>query len=59
MKFSEAVELYVADMRRYSRINSNRTELGYRDRLYKHGEDMGNRDPGTTARSDIKRTLSR
>ena len=59
MKFSEAIELYVADMRRYGRINSDRTELGYRDRLNKHGADMRNRDPRTTGRNDVKRTLSR
>jgi integrase/recombinase XerC len=59
MKFSQAIELYVKDMRRYGRINSDRTEDSYRHRLYKHGEDIGNRDPRTVGRNDIKRTLSR
>lgn len=59
MKFSQAIELYVADMRRYGRINSDRTEDSYRHRLYKHGEDIANRDPRTVGRNDIKRTLSR
>jgi len=59
MRFDRAVEVYVADMRRYGRINSDRTENSYRDRLYVHGEDIRNRDPRTTGRNDIKRTLER
>jgi integrase len=59
MKFSQAIEIYVADMRRYGRINSDRTERSYRARLYVHGEDIGNRDPRTAGRNDIKRTLER
>jgi integrase/recombinase XerC len=59
MKFSQSIELYVADMRRYGRINSDRTEHSYRMRLENHGEDIGNRDPRTVGRNDIKRTLER
>lgn len=59
MKFSQAIELYVKDMRRYGRINSDRTEHSYRHRLYVHGEDIRNRDPRTVGRNDIKRTLGR
>jgi site-specific recombinase XerD len=59
MKFSQAIEVYIEDMRRYGRINSDRTEQSYRHRLYKHGEDIANRDPRTVGRNDIKRTLSR
>jgi integrase/recombinase XerC len=59
MKFSEAVDLYIVDRRRYGRINSDRTEASYRARLYAHGEDVGNRDPRTVSRPDIKRTLER
>jgi len=59
MRFSDAIELYVADMRRYGRINSDRTEASYRHRFYAHGEDLRNRDPRTTGRDDIKRTLRR
>jgi integrase len=59
MRFDKAVDLYVADMRRYGRINSDRTETNYRARLETHAGDVGNRDPRTVGRNDIKRTLSR
>jgi integrase/recombinase XerC len=59
MSFSRAIDLYLSDMRGYGRINSDKSELSYRTRLYSHGEDIGNRDPRTTGRNDVKRTLSR
>ncbi len=59
MRWADAIELYVADMRRYGRMNSDRTENSYRSRLYVLGEDIGNRDPRTVGRDEIKRTLSR
>ena len=59
MKFSAAVDQYVRDMWAYGRMNSAKTEEGYRHRLNAHGADIGNRDPRTVGRADIKRTLSR
>ena len=59
MQFARAIDLYLADMRRYGRINSDKSELSYRARLDCHGSDIGNRDPRTSGRNDIKRTLSR
>jgi integrase len=59
MTFDQAVEVYARDMRRYGRINSDRTERSYRARLADHGRDVGNRDPRTVGRSDVKRTLGR
>jgi integrase len=59
MNFAQATELYVKDMRRYGRINSDRTEHSYRHRLACLQTDIGNRDPRTVGRNDIKRSLSR
>jgi integrase/recombinase XerD len=59
VRFSRAVDLYVADQRAEGRINSPNTEREYRGALDRHGEDVGNRDPAYTNRDDVKRTLSR
>ena len=59
MKFSEAVDLFVADMRSQGRITSDATERSYRSILVRHGEDITNRDPSYVGRDDIKRTLRR
>jgi len=59
VRFTEAIDAFIADWRREGRINSDRTEVAYRSRLMAHAEDVGNRDPRTVGRSDIKRTLSR
>lgn len=59
MKFSEAVDLYIADMLSAGRITSARSERSYRDPLNLHGEDAGNRDPRVLNRADVKRTLAR
>lgn len=59
MKFSKAIDLYVADMRSTGRLNSDRSEVSYRAILEVHSEDVGNRDPATIGRSDCKRTLQR
>jgi site-specific recombinase XerD len=59
MKFSQAIELYIADMCGEGRINSPNTERGYRDALTVHAVDVGDRDPRSTFRDDVKRTLER
>jgi integrase/recombinase XerD len=59
MKFAEAIDLYIADMRTEGRINSPATETNYRITLNAHADDVSNRDPRTTSRDDVKRTLAR
>lgn len=59
MKFAEAIDAYVFDMRASGRINSDRTERSYRSILNSHLEDVENRDPRTIGREDVKRTLRR
>ena len=59
MRFTDAIDAFIADWRREGRINSDRTEVAYRSRLAAHAEDVSNRDPRTVGRSDIKRTLGR
>src|SRR4051812_13103357 len=59
MKFSQAIDLYIADMRGEGRINSPNTERGYRDTLTLHVADVSDRDPRSTFREDVKRTLER
>jgi hypothetical protein len=59
MRFSEAVDAYVRDQWATGRFNSAITEKGYRYSLGCHAEDVSNRDPRTTNRDDVKRTLAR
>ena len=59
MNLIEAVEWYFRDQRRLGRINSASSERSYRHALESHAEDVGNRDPRSTGRNDIKRTLER
>lgn len=59
MRFSQAIDLYVADMRAAGRINSDRSEVSYRATLVRHAEDVSNRDPSKINRADVKRTLAR
>lgn len=59
MRFSVAIDLFIEEMQRRGRINSEPTERSYRDRLDKHAEDVGNRDPRKTGRADVKTTLRR
>lgn len=59
MKFTEAIDAYLRDQRMLGRINSDRTEVSYRSRLMAHAADIGNRDPRTVGREDIKTTLRR
>src|ERR1035441_1948636 len=59
MRFDQAIDLYIADMKAQGRLNSASSERGYRSTLVAHGEDVGNRDPAYVARKDVKRTLKR
>lgn len=59
MKFTDAIEAFIRDKRSEGRINSDRTEAGYRLTLESHAKDVGNRDPRTVGREDVKRTLLR
>jgi integrase/recombinase XerC len=59
MTFGHAIDLYIADMRAEGRVNSDRTEIGYRACLNAHADDVGNRDPRYTNRQDVKTTLRR
>jgi integrase len=59
MKFSDAIEDYMRDMRAAGRINTRRTEDSYREVLDLHADDVHNRDPRLTNREDIKKTLRR
>ena len=59
VKFYEAIDWYISDMRSQGRLNSDSSERGYRSTLEAHAADVGNRDPAKTAREDVKRTLRR
>lgn len=59
MTFRHAIDEFMADMRSQGRIRSDRTEVSYRSRLVAHAEDVGNRDPRTVGRDEVKRTLRR
>ena len=48
MKFSRAIDLYIADMRAEGRINSAASERSYRGTLNNHCDDLNNRDPRTS-----------
>lgn len=59
MRFDEAVEDYLADMRAAGRINSRHTVASYRSRLDVLGEAVGNRDPRTVGVGDVDGVLRR
>jgi len=59
MKFSARIDEFILDKRSEGRINSDRTEAGYRLILDRHAKDVGNRDPRTVGREDVKATLRR
>ena len=59
MRFSVAIDMFVRDMRSQGRLNSDRSEVAYRATLNRRADDLGNRDPATANRLDVKRTLSR
>jgi integrase/recombinase XerC len=57
MKFGDAIDRFVRDMRSQGRMNSNRTEESYRACLNRHADVVRNRDPRYIGREDVKRTL--
>lgn len=59
MRFSVAVDMFIADWTSQGRLRSPRSELAYRATLNLHGDDVSNRDPSKTGREDVKRTLAR
>ena len=59
MKLTAAIDAYIEDQRMLGRINSPATERDYRGTLRAHALDVSNRDPRSTNREDVKRTLSR
>lgn len=61
MKFANAIDEFIVDMKREGRISSrtDNTEKAYRRVLNWHCDDVGNRDPAKTGRADVKKTLSR
>lgn len=59
MRFYDAIDVYIEDMRSGGRMTSAKTERHYRDTLYVHCEDCQERDPRQTVREDAKRTLRR
>jgi integrase len=59
VKLSAAIDVYIADASSSGRINSPSSERSYRSVLARHAEDVGNRDPHTIGREDVKRTLRR
>ena len=59
VQFARAIDLYIADMRSYGRINSDGSERAYRRVLDLHRKDVQNRDPRMTGREDCKATLAR
>ena len=59
MRFSAAIDLFIADRSSQGKINSPATERDYRTTLLAHAEDVDNRDPRKTGRDDVKKTLRR
>lgn len=59
MRFDQAVDMYLEEMRAEGRINSAHSEASYRSRLDILCEAVGNRDPRTVGMAEIARTLSR
>jgi site-specific recombinase XerD len=59
MKFTAAIDLFVADFASEGRINSPHTELAYRTKLEHLASVVDNRDPAKVGDRDVKRALSR
>lgn len=58
MRFSAAVDNYIADMNRAGRFRSPHTELAYRTKLDRLGDHVHNRDPRTVGRTDVRTVLA-
>src|SRR5689334_16918245 len=58
MKLTTAIDQYIQDMQREGRLRSPHSELAYRSKLMKLAEHVGNRDPRTVGRNEIKAVLA-
>lgn len=56
---TSAIDRFVRDWRQQGRMNSDATERSYRSVLWRHAEDVANRDPRYVSRVDVNRTLAR
>ncbi len=59
MRFAQAIDAFVLDMRSQGRFTSDASERSDRSILARHSEDVLNRDPRYIGREDVKRTLRR
>jgi integrase/recombinase XerD len=57
VKLTAAIEIYVAEMKRAGQMRSRNTELAYRQKLHRFADEVGNRDPRTISRDEIRRFL--
>lgn len=57
MKFDEAIDRYLEDMRSEGRINSPHSVASYRSRLEVLADEVSNRDPSKVGLEDVNRTL--
>lgn len=57
MKLTAAMDKYVAEMQRTGQMNSRNTELAYRDKLQRFAGHVGNRDPRTIGREEVRAFL--
>jgi site-specific recombinase XerD len=58
-EFVRAIEDYLADMRTFGRLSTDRSAQEYRRVLGSHAEDAASTDPAATTREDVKSTLRR
>jgi integrase/recombinase XerD len=59
MKLTAGIDTYVSEMQRAGQMTSRNTELAYRDKLYRFAEYVGNRDPRTISREEVRAFLGR
>jgi integrase/recombinase XerD len=58
MRFGDFIDLFIEDKRLEGRMKPA-SERAYRGTLYKHADDVSNRDPRKVGPEDVKRTLAR
>lgn len=59
MRLTDAINMFLRDMIDEGRLKKGGSERAYYDVLSWHADDVGNRDPRTIGREDVKRTLRR
>jgi hypothetical protein len=59
VKFTHAIDEYIADAKREGRLNSPHSINAYETKLNLLAEDVSNRDPSKVGAKDIKRWLDR